>query len=193
MKKLSERKLEFYLKEGVFYNPHMQLSREISSAILSQIGELNVLDAFSASGIRGIIYKKENENIKEIDFLDYSKKAVENIKTNIELYSIEGNIIREEFNKYICSTDKEYNFIELDPFGSPVPYLYNAVKHLSKQKTSYLSTTATDLQVLCGVQKMACEKFYQSTSKNNHFCHETALRILLNMLKAIKPEAIKTA
>ncbi len=185
---LKEKDIEFEVPEGVFYNPHMSLSRELSSLIIKKLEKIEVLDAFSASGIRGIMYAKNNPKIKSIDFLDYSKRAEETIKKNLKRNEVDGEVIRDEFNSYICRTEKNYNFIELDPFGSPVPYLYNAIRHLNNNKISYISTTATDLQVLCGIQKKACKKFYQSNVMNNYFCHESALRTLIKKIIEISSE-----
>ncbi len=184
MQKVVEEGLEFIINEGVFYNPEMRLSRAISLEVLRELSkkhELKVLDAFSASGIRGVLYKKSSPNIR-VDFLDYSEKAVKNIEENLKKHKIKGKIIRKEFNEFICNTKENYNFIELDPFGSSVEYLKPALKKLAENKLSWLSVTNTDLQVLCGVERRACLKFYQSYQKNNYFCHETGIRILLKKI-----------
>ncbi len=81
----------------------------------------------------------------------------------------------------ICSYLREnpFDFVELDPFGSPAPYLHDAMHSLAYRKLSYLSVTATDMAVLCGAHHAACLKNYQSAPLDNEFCHENAVRILI--------------
>ena len=178
MKKAKELGLEFVIRDGVFYNPHMRLSREISVGVIKALEEKLVgLDAFSASGIRGILYLKK-AGVERIDFLDISGEAERNINENLHLHGINANVFRAEFNSFIWDK-QDYNFIEIDPFGSPSPYIYAAIRSLRRKKTSYLSLTATDTAVLCGVHKKACVKAYGSIPLRSYFCHETGLRILI--------------
>ena len=76
----------------------------------------------------------------------------------------------------------EVNFVEIDPFGTPVPYLNDTMRFLSFKDVPYLSITATDTAVLCGPEARACLKNYHSKSLNNEFTHENGLRILLKRI-----------
>jgi len=75
-----------------------------------------------------------------------------------------------------------YTFLELDPFGTPMPYLHDTVYSLRNEKEAFLSITATDVAVLCGPHSNACVKHYHSKSLNNEFTHETGIRILLKRI-----------
>ena len=68
--------------------------------------------------------------------------------------------------------------IDLDPFGSPAPYIYDLLK-VSKDGT-ILMITATDTAVLCGAHEAACVKIYGSKPLHNEMCKEVGIRILLN-------------
>ncbi len=167
--------------EGVFYNPWMKLSRDISVEVIKRIpDELYVLDGFAASGIRGIRYYLESGNVKQVDFLDINDVAVKRIKENMERNGVEGKIIKSYFED--LGTNQTYNFIEIDPFGSPAQYIYPAILMAKHKKRFYLSATATDTAVLCGRHKEACKRNYHSWPMHDWTCHETGLRILIKFM-----------
>ncbi|RME80241.1 MAG: hypothetical protein D6769_00110 [Methanobacteriota archaeon] len=175
-----EGKADIELCEGVFYNPEMKLSRDISVAILREVEEGRWLDAFTATGIRGIRYNLEAG--KEVDFLDRSKKAISCCKKNLKRNNIEGNVIEGSFDDY---SNGIYDGIELDPFGSPAQHIGHAIDLVGE---GVLSVTATDSLMLCGIQKEALKKYYGAIGLHNFFCHETAVRILM---KKVADEAMK--
>jgi len=186
---LNEQGTKFFLTKHVFYNPHMELSRTLSSLLVRTLDEkLSVLDGMAASGIRGMRYKMENENVEKVSFVDVYEPAVECIKKGIKENGIKAKVFREDINRFLFNATNEYNFIELDPFGTPVPYVYFAVRALRNLKSGYLSITATDTAVLCGAHKKACIKNYHSKPMRNYFCHETGIRILINFVARIAHE-----
>jgi tRNA (guanine26-N2/guanine27-N2)-dimethyltransferase len=177
---IRENGLDFNV-DGVFYNPHMELSRTLSSLTVNSIDDkLRVLDCFSASGIRGIRYARECKNIGKIDFLDSESSAIKAIRKNMGIHKIKGKAIEHEAIHFMINSEPgKYNFVELDPFGSPAPYFHSAIRLMRNEKTAYLSATATDTAVLCGSSSKACLRHYHSKPMLNDFCHETGLRILV--------------
>lgn len=182
--KNQEEKIEFEISKEVFYNPNMQFCRSFCSVAVGAIEEpINLLDAFCASGIRGIRYAKENKNIKKSIFLDASTDAIKVLKKNLKKNKIKNTqVICDSVSKYMTNEMTESNFIEIDPFGTPVPYLKDTMRFLTFKDRSYLSVTATDTAVLCGPEGRACLKNYHSKSLNNEFTHENGLRILLKRI-----------
>ncbi len=179
---MEEEKIKFDSK-NTFYNPEMRFCRSFFSLAIGAIDEkLNVLDAFCASGIRGIRYAKENKNVQGITFLDVSKNAIARTKKNAKTNKIKniGNssFVCNRIEKF-CSDFSHFDFVEIDPFGTPVPYLNDVTRAQSDKKEWYLSVTATDTAVLCGPQANACLKNYHSKSLNNEFTHEVGTRILI--------------
>lgn len=157
----------------------MRLCRTLSSLAVGAIGEpLDVVDAFCASGIRGIRYAKENRNVRRLTSLDIEKKAITLAKKNAKANKIKkhsavcANISRAAF-------DLDADFLEIDPFGTPAPYLVDSLRFFNTKKKAYLSVTATDVAVLCGGRTAACMKNYHSKPLNNEFTHETGLRIMM--------------
>jgi tRNA (guanine26-N2/guanine27-N2)-dimethyltransferase len=164
---------------ALFFNPHMRLSRSMGSLSVGAIGKkLSVLDGFAASGVRGLRYAKENSNVETVSLLDIWRIAPPIIMRNAENAGIRNaKAFNEDFNAHCVSNS--YDFVEIDPFGTPVPFLSNAVYSMRKKKGGYLSFTATDVAVLCGENARACRKKYGSKNLRNEFTHEVGARILL--------------
>jgi len=171
-------------KKPIFYNPEMEFCRDVSSLAVGTIeGKLNLLDAMCASGIRGIRYAKENENIASVQFLDGSPEACALARKNVKSNKLKkAKVVEEEVNHYLFNTKSDFDLIELDPFGTPAPFLHAACYALRNKPRAYLSITATDTAVLCGAHAQACLKNYQAHPIDNEFCHELAARILLGKL-----------
>ncbi|MFH1222544.1 MAG: hypothetical protein V1492_05675, partial [Candidatus Micrarchaeota archaeon] len=183
---MNEEGIEFIVPKGIFYNPNMRFCRSISSLAVGATGrKLELCDAFTASGIRGIRYAVENKNVKSVTFIDIDPNAIKAVKKNakaagLRFKAVKGNISRLVF-------DITADFVEVDPFGSPSPYLYDVMRIFNPLKEGYLSLTATDVAVLCGAKIKAALKNYHSKPLNNEFTHETGLRILIK--KAVEVAA----
>lgn len=184
---MNEEGFEFKTKEGVFYNPKMTFCRSISSLAVGSISqELSIVDGFCASGIRGLRYAHENPNVSELSFVDCDEKAIKLVKSNSKKIKCKKSFKLNNFSK--LAFDLSANFIELDPFGTPSPFIFDALRMVSHQKRAYISATATDVAVLCGSNKDACAKNYHSKPLNNEFTHENGLRILINRIATLASE-----
>ncbi len=177
---VKEGKAEIRVDEGVFYNPEMEFCRDFSSLALGAVCQkgLVVLDGMCASGIRGVRYALENEKIGEVTFVDLDSKACKNAsynakKNNLGSYKVENT----EITRFLW--ENPFDFLEIDPFGTPVPYLVPAIRSAAMQGGGILSATATDVAVLCGAHYKACLKNYQSRPVDNECCHENGTRILI--------------
>jgi tRNA (guanine26-N2/guanine27-N2)-dimethyltransferase len=189
---IQEGKVKISVDESVFYNPFMEINRDISSlavgALVSikELGRLNACDGMAASGIRGLRYLIENDNVDSVTFVDGDEQACNLINKNIEqnlLLNLEGSkkteVVCDDINHHLYRGGKRYNFIELDPFGSPVPFIRAALLNLRGSKIGILSVTATDTAVLCGAHSKACVINYGAKPMHNSICHEVGLRILI--------------
>lgn len=181
---MEEEGVSFATAKKVFYNPNMRFCRSMSSLAVGGIGEkVEVVDAFCASGIRGIRYAKENRNVKKLTSLDIEKSAITLAKKNAKL-----NKLKKPKYEAVCANisraafDLDADFLEIDPFGTPSPYLADALRYFNTKKCAYLSVTATDVAVLCGGKVAPAMKNYHSKPLNNEFTHETGLRIMLKKI-----------
>lgn len=141
---------------NVFYNPIMKLNRDISLLVLYTYftkyhkKKLKFCDPMGASGIRELRFVKTIPNIFEkIVIGDISGEAIENIKNNFSAnkLSLENvELIRAEAINTIAK--EYYDFIEIDPFGSPIEFLDIAIQRIKHK--GIISITATDTAALCG-------------------------------------------
>lgn len=178
---MKEESITFSVSGSIFYNPDMRMCRSISSLALGAIeGSLEVVDAFCASGIRGIRYATENENVSSLKFIDIERKAISLAKKNSKVNSLKSDAVVGNISKVAFEHDAD--FLEIDPFGTPSPYLVDAFRFFNTKKSAYLSVTATDVAVLCGGRIAACMKNYHSRPMNNEFTHENGLRIMMKKI-----------
>jgi len=175
-------------KLPVFYNPLMALNRSISVLVLKNIPNKNMQIGLplAGTGIRGIRLLKElpKNKIKFIYFNDHSKNAVNLIKKNLALNKIKSRfkLFNHDANLFILE-NKGFDYLDIDPFGTPNPFLDSAVKALSRN--SILAVTATDTAPLAGTYPAACKRKYWASPLLDSNKHETGLRILIRKIQLI--------
>ncbi len=163
----------------VFYNPAMELNRDICISFLNSwcSGNEIILDGMAASGVRGVRIGNEVD-CGEVVINDVDKDAFDLIKNNIELNELENVFPNEEaIEIHVLNNRYKYDYIDIDPFGTPVPYYSSVVKSISNR--GVIAVTSTDTAPLCGTYKKVCQRRYSASPINNWCCHEIGLRILV--------------
>ena len=174
----------------VFYNPIMRINRDISVELLKSIekNDLQIADILAASGIRSIRFIKElpSKKINNILINDANDIAVKRIKENLKLNKIKLSnkikIATKDANKALLD-EKGFDYIEIDPFGSPNPFLDAAAKRLAR--SGILAITATDTSALSGTFENACKRKYWAKPLRNELMHEIGIRILIRKAQLI--------
>src|SRR3989338_2156262 len=175
-------------KMEVFYNPLMELNRSVSVLLLNSIGKkgMQIALPLAGTGVRGIRFLKELDKgiIKSVCMNDYSKKAVSSIKKNLKLNKISSKVkvSMNDANLFLLNS-KGFDYIDIDPFGSPNPFLYSSAKRLSRN--SILAVTATDTSSLAGSHIKACIRKYWAMPLRTAIMHEIGLRILIRKCQLI--------
>lgn len=173
-------------KNEVFYNPAQVVNRDISVLLASCLlaKDAAVLDLLSASGVRAVRFAKEC-GLKNIYANDANPAAVKLIKKNAAHNKIKLNISNLRAHEFLATRykleDKKFDYIDIDPFGTPVPFLDAAVKALNP-RGGILAVTATDTAALCGSAPAACLRKYGSVPLRNELMHEIGIRILLKKI-----------
>ncbi|XP_061366872.1 tRNA (guanine(26)-N(2))-dimethyltransferase 2-like isoform X2 [Gastrolobium bilobum] len=145
-----------------------------------------VLEALSASGLRALRYAREVEGIGQVVALDNDKVSVEacrrNIKFNgsVAVSKVESHLA--DARVYMLTHPKEFDVVDLDPYGSPSVFLDSAVQSVADG--GMLMCTATDMAVLCGGNGEVCYSKYGSYPLRGKYCHEMALRIVLACIES---------
>lgn len=166
----------------VFFNPLMEVSRDISVVFLKvlkkQLNELIVCDALAGIGARGLRYANEVNKISETLVNDKSVKAVELIRRNMDHNHLSNvKVENEDANILLQMNKSRFSVVDLDPFGSPAPFLNSACSALSNHGALFV--TATDTAPLCGAHVKACQRKYGARPLRTPYCHEIGLRILI--------------
>ncbi|MEJ2782151.1 tRNA (guanine(10)-N(2))-dimethyltransferase [Methanobrevibacter smithii] len=166
----------------VFYNPHMELNRDISILALQTFQKqedrnINICDLFGGSGIRGVRYKNEIDGVGYVFINDISETANEYERHNVELNNLEDiEIFQHDASMFLRMHRGEFDVIDIDPFGTPSPFLDSA--GYCSRRNSLLCVTATDTSALCGTYKEPCIRKYNAKPYKSEYCHETGIRIL---------------
>ena len=166
----------------VFYNPHMELNRDLSILAIQvfqkqQQRDIDICDLFGGSGIRGIRYKNEIEGVGNVYINDISEVANHYEKHNIELNDLDNiEVHQHDASMFLRMKRGQFDVIDIDPFGTPSPFLDSA--GYCAGRNSLLCVTATDTSALCGTYKEPCIRKYNAKPYKSEYCHETGIRIL---------------
>ncbi|NP_001142112.1 Probable tRNA (guanine(26)-N(2))-dimethyltransferase 2-like isoform 1 [Zea mays] len=148
--------------------------------------EPKVLEALAASGLRAIRYAVEVDGIGEVTAVDNNEAAVEACKKNIQhngsLASSKVVPHHADARVYMLTHPKEFDVVDLDPYGSPAAFLDSAVQCVADG--GILMCSATDMAVLAGGNAEVCFSKYGSYPLRGKHCHEMALRILLACIES---------
>ena len=167
-----------------FYNPSMQLNRDLSVVLCeflvnSSKKELKLLDGLAASGIRGVRFANEIEGNFEVFVNDWNEESYKLIKKNIKKNSLE-NV--ESYNKNLNAllSEEKFDYIDIDPFGSPVYFIDSAMRSI--KDNGVIALTATDTATLCGVYPQVCWRRYSAMPFHCVCMKEVGLRILIGFV-----------
>ncbi len=176
-----ERKAKIKYHDTAFINPHAMFLRDLSMAFVSRFAkrDTKILDPTAATGIRGIRFYLETK-AKDVTLLDINKAAASMAKKNVAFNKVKAKTLNKSIQEFANTTEEAFDVIDLDPFGSAAPYIYDLMK-ISKDGT-YLLVTATDTAVLCGAHEKACVKSYDAKPMHNELCQEVGIRILLGYI-----------
>ncbi len=177
-------------KAPVFYNPRMKLNRDIAivaaqtyQKIVRQ--KLYVSEPLAGCGVRSIRFAKETEGVDIVRLNDISSDAFAMAQRNIQINNLDkivssSNMDANLFLSEHASPRNRFNYLDLDPFGSPVPYLDAATR--STRDGGMIALTATDMAPLCGVYPKVALRRYGGMSLRTEYCHEIAVRLLSGSL-----------
>lgn len=179
-----------------FFNPAARLSRDISILIYTSFIGLNscqfkkvpitLADAFSGVGARSIRVAKETPLVDKVILNDLNpiaiKAAKESAKINYvgDKCSYSQKDVHVFLNERNSNKKERYVIADLDPFGSPSPYVDSLLRAVTDG--GLISVTATDTAVLYGKYPKVCFRKYFSRPINCTYSNETAIRILISFI-----------
>lgn len=153
-----------------------------------------ILDALSATGLRALRYARELPFVTSVTANDLSPNAVEMIAVNIKHNKLEDKIKTSTGNamahmySLVGQEGKggpgpKYEVIDIDPYGTAVPFLDAAIQALSNG--GLLCVTCTDSGVFnsIGYSEKTFSLYGGLPVKGEH-CHEAGLRLILHAINS---------
>jgi len=146
---------------------------------------IRILEGLAASGLRSVRFALEVPLVHEVVANDFDKTAVEYIRRNAAHNNVEHLITASCSDAaMLMYTSRRrsdcFDVVDLDPYGSPASFLDSAVQCVSDG--GLLCVTCTDMAVLCGNAAETCRAKYGAVSLRVPYCHEMALRIILQSI-----------
>ncbi len=180
-------------KMPVFYNPRMIMNRNFSvlvvQAFQKEAGQpLVICDPLAGSGVRVIRFALETTGIEQIYANDINPGACRQMVENFILNAIPPERVKistQDANLlFVQRQRRSFDYIDIDPFGSPVPFLYNAF-HALRMVGGMLGVTATDTALLHAAHAKACLLKYAAKPLHAPFLKEMGARILVQYIHTI--------
>jgi tRNA (guanine26-N2/guanine27-N2)-dimethyltransferase len=180
-------------KAPVFYNPVMEFNRDLTvlafhayQRIVNR--EISVCDPLTSQGIRGVRFAAEIHGVKKVLISDINERAYKLAKHNVQINGLEKlvSVKHKDANCVLschASPKKRFDIVDVDPFGTPAPYLGSAIRAI--RNNGLLASTATDLAPLCGVHVKACVRKYGGRTLRTEYCHELAVRLLAGLTASL--------
>ena len=177
-------------KAPVFYNPVMELNRDLAVLALQAhqklLGrEVIVSEPLTGCGLRGARFAVEVDGVHRVLLNDIKPESVRLARFNAKLNKVEDRIevANEDANLFLtrnAAPRKRFDYIDIDPFGPPVPYMDSAIRAM--RNGGLIALTATDMAPLCGVHARACLRKYGGLPLRTEYCHELAVRLVTGCL-----------
>ncbi|MEA2003649.1 MAG: tRNA (guanine(10)-N(2))-dimethyltransferase [archaeon] len=190
MNKITEGKIDIEIpkgdikkKDAVFYNPKMQLNRDISIFAIKVFEKMakrriTAADALASSGIRTLRIAKECNNIEKVTINDMNPSAIKTAEDTAKVNEItNAEFSTEDANVFLSKNKCLFDYIDIDPFGSPIYFLDSCARAASGK--SLIGITATDTAPLSGTYPKTCIRRYGAIPLKEDIKHEIGLRILI--------------
>ena len=165
-----------------FYNPVAAFNRDVSLLVVASLGveRPRVADAMAGVGSRSVRYALLGAYVEANDLSPSSLSLLlrsaraNGVSDSIGVQSTDARV----FLSAESAPNRRFDLVDVDPFGSPAPYLDSALAAV--KSGGILAFTATDLATLCGRYPRASMEKYGAFTFRSEFCHEVAVRILIS-------------
>ena len=184
----------------VFYNPVMASNRNIAILLLNSVEneQMNIASPLAGSGIRELRFLKELKpwkvrNIFVNDIKEnFPKVLKENLRLNEVTKELKDKLIihNDDANLFLLNQIKHcideqfcgyFDYIDIDPFGSPNPFLASTVARITRE--GIIAVTATDTAALTGTYPKVTKRKYWAKTVRSYMMHEIGLRILIRKVQ----------
>lgn len=176
-----------------FFNPLARLNRDLSIYIYNifldqynnnKNNQITFADSFGGIGPRGLRVAVEVPKVSKIYINDINELAITAAKESAQLNNVNEKCIFSvnEVCKFLISRpterNKRFTIVDLDPFGSPSPFIECVLRAVEDE--GLISITATDTAVLSGIYQTVCLRKYSGLSINSTYSNEVAIRLIIS-------------
>lgn len=164
-----------------FFNPAARVNRDVSVAIARATRPRTFLDALAGIGARGVRIANECSRRTEVTLVEFNETSLRMARKNAKKNGVESRceFVHEEANAYLHSRFgrlERFAAVDVDPFGTPAPYVQGALA--AADEGAMVSLTATDTATLCGVFPTVATRRYGAKVAKGESPHEAAIRVL---------------
>ncbi|HEX2305618.1 MAG TPA: tRNA (guanine(10)-N(2))-dimethyltransferase [Nitrososphaeraceae archaeon] len=176
-------------KNPAFFNPNARWNRDISMLVYKiqsySKNKRTFADSICGIGARGLRTAVEVPKIDTIYLNDLNPVAIDLAKESAKLNHVQDKCVfdTKDVCKFLNFEEREFrkfDIVDLDPFGSPSPYVDCVLRAVSNR--GLISITATDTAVLCGVYPKVCYRKYYGFPLRTEYSNEIGLRILVSFI-----------
>ena len=175
-------------KYPAFFNTAAKFNRDVSILIYRNYIDqsrknISFVDSMCGLGARGVRVGKEIPQIQKVVFNDFNMLSAQTAKVNTMINNIyhKSNFCTSEICSFLSTNanfDNRATIIDLDPFGTPAPFLDCILRAV--ENDGMISITATDTAVLQGVYPRVCYRKYYGIPLRTSYSLEIGTRLLLS-------------
>jgi tRNA (guanine26-N2/guanine27-N2)-dimethyltransferase len=171
-----------------FYNPASKVSRDLAVLTVNSYFAGAGCDFFAeplaGAGARSVRLLLESGVTKEGVAGDINPWAATLIKINTERNGLEERLRTEKMDANLLlarlAVEGRAEYVDIDPFGSPIRFLENALR--TTERGGLLGVSATDLAALSGSSRRTAYWRYGLTITKTVFFKEVAIRGLAGVV-----------
>ena len=184
--------------EDVFYNPSMAGSRTRSVLLFKHAiergffgdGPIYAIDGLCASGLRARRWINElprdmsariSATIVEMDPVALDWAMSNHLEYPPDMEILDFIPICGDFRSVVMSSGRHW--IDVDPYGSPIPFLDSCMQSLAR--SSVLEVSATDTAALAGSSKRPLLRRYGARICRGGLAHDSGLRVMLSTIARV--------
>lgn len=151
-------------EDGPFYNPAMARNRDLSVLLVEAYAQhrgrqIDVADVLAGAGARSLRLANEVNADLTVHANDGDPRAIEAIREGMALNGVAPERLQvNHAHAHGFLAGRRFDVIDLDPFGSPTPFLDAATAAL--RHDGLLCLTATDTGALSGTYPRVCKRRY---------------------------------
>ncbi len=167
-----------------FYNPGMALNRDLSLLLVAAEAarkgrELDVADVLAGTGARSLRLAHEVAAPLIVHANDADPTALAALHKGAQANGVPaGRLLATKGDAYAFLAARRHDVVDVDPYGSPMPFLDAAVR--ATRHDGLVCVTSTDTGALAGTYPRACRRRYDAAHGLHAFAWraEVGLRIL---------------